>query len=67
MPLGGPAQSSWLPYFSVTNVDTIAQKAASLGAQTLVPPTDIPDTGRFAVFADPQGATFAIVTFTRPM
>jgi predicted enzyme related to lactoylglutathione lyase len=51
----------------VTNVDTIALKAASLGAQTLVPPTDIPDTGRFAVFADPQGATFAIVTFTKPM
>ena len=67
MPPGAPAQSSWLPYFSVTNVDTIALKAASLGAQTLVPPTDIPDTGRFAVFADPQGATFAIVTFTKPM
>jgi len=67
MPPGAPAQSNWLPYFSVTNVDTIAQKAASLGTQTLVPPSDIPDTGRFAVFADPQGATLAIVTFTKPM
>ena len=67
MPPGSPGPSSWVPYFSVTNVDATAQKATSLGAKTFLPPTDIPDTGRFAVFADPQGATFAIVTFTKPM
>ncbi len=62
---GPPAPSHWLPYFGVANVDAAAQKAASLGAKTYVPPTDIPGTGRFAVLADPQGATFAIVTFTK--
>jgi len=67
MPPGTPAPSSWLPYFSVTNVDDTAQKAASLGATTFVPPMDIPGIGRFAVFADPQGASFAIVTFTKMM
>jgi len=67
MPPGTPAPSSWLPYFSVTSVDDSARKAASLGAQAFVPPTDIPGIGRFAVFADPQGASFAIVTFTKPM
>jgi predicted enzyme related to lactoylglutathione lyase len=46
-------------------VDATAQKAASLGAKTFVPPMDIPGTGRFAVFADPQGAPFAIVTFAK--
>jgi predicted enzyme related to lactoylglutathione lyase len=25
-----------------------------------LPPMDIPHTGRFAVFADPQGAVFAV-------
>ena len=65
MPPGTPAAvpSHWLPYFAVSHVDATAQKAASLGAQTFVPPTDIPGTGRFAVFADPQGATFAIIKF----
>jgi len=65
MPAGGPAPSHWMPYFSVSNVDATAKQAASLGAQTFVPPTDIPGTGRFAVFADPQGAAFAVITFTK--
>ena len=65
MPPGSPMPSHWLPYFAVANVDASAQKATSLGAKTAVPPTDIPGTGRFAVLADPQGATFAIVTFTK--
>jgi predicted enzyme related to lactoylglutathione lyase len=65
MPPGAPAPSHWLPYFAVTNVDTSAQKAGSLGAKTYVPPTDIPGTGRFAVLADPQGATFAVMTFNK--
>jgi len=65
MPPGTPAPAHWLPYFAVTSVDAAAKKAESLGAKTFVPPTDIPGTGRFAVFADPQGATFAVVTFTK--
>ena len=50
----------WLPYFQVADVDASAKKAAELGAQQFVPPTDIPGTGRFAVIRDPQGAAFAI-------
>ena len=65
MPPGEKAPSHWLPYFAVTNVDATAKQAATLGAKTYMPPTDIPGTGRFAVFADPQGATFAIVTFKK--
>jgi predicted enzyme related to lactoylglutathione lyase len=66
MPKDAPAPSHWLSYFAVASVDESAAKAASLGALTYVPPTDIPGTGRFAVLADPQGAAFAIVTFDKP-
>ena len=29
-----------------------------------MPPTDIPNAGRFSVIADPQGATFNIIQMT---
>lgn len=64
-PMAAGAPSHWLPYFSVTNVDASTTKATSLGATAYVPPTDIPGTGRFSVLADPQGATFALITFTK--
>jgi predicted enzyme related to lactoylglutathione lyase len=50
----------WLVYFGSDDVDAQAAKAADLGATIVVPPTDIPGTGRFAVVVDPQGAAFAI-------
>ncbi|MGA2837395.1 MAG: VOC family protein [Acidimicrobiales bacterium] len=50
----------WLVYFGVDDTDAAVAKAAGLGATTLVPPTDIPP-GRFAVLADPDGATFAVI------
>jgi len=51
---------NWLPYFQVVDVDATANKAKGLGATLYVPPTDIPNTGRFSVIRDPQGAVFAI-------
>jgi predicted enzyme related to lactoylglutathione lyase len=60
MPPGLNAPAHWLPYFAVADVDASAAQAVSLGAATCVPPTTIPGAGRFAVFSDPQGATFAI-------
>jgi predicted enzyme related to lactoylglutathione lyase len=53
--------STWLPYIHVANADQTHDKAKRLGAQVFVPPTDIPDIGRFAVFADPNGAPFAVM------
>jgi predicted enzyme related to lactoylglutathione lyase len=50
----------WLVYFGSADVDADAERAGGLGAQVLVEPTDIPGTGRFAVFLDPQGAAFAL-------
>jgi predicted enzyme related to lactoylglutathione lyase len=33
-----------------------------LGATSCVPPTDIPNVGRFAMIQDPHGAVFSIFT-----
>lgn len=60
LPPGAGAPPHWLSYFAVADCDATAAKAASLGATTHVPPKDIPGMGRFAVFADKQGAAFAI-------
>lgn len=50
----------WLPYFGVASVTKSLAKAISLGAKTLMPETDIPNMGCFAVCHDPQGAVFAM-------
>jgi len=50
----------WLPYFHAENCDATAAKAKQLGAKFYVEPMTMEDVGRWAVVADPQGATFAI-------
>jgi uncharacterized protein len=55
----------WSLYFAVEDCDAAAEKAKGLGATLCVPPTDIPNVGRFAVIQDPQGAFFSI--FTGPL
>ena len=52
----------WLIYVGTPNVDATAEHAQRLGARVLKPAADIPNVGRFAVLADPQGATFAVYT-----
>jgi predicted enzyme related to lactoylglutathione lyase len=51
---------SWLVYFGTADVDGDTKKAADLGAAVVVEPMDIPNTGRFSVLLDPQGAAFAL-------
>ena len=51
----------WIPYVMVSDCDATAKKAKSLGAQLYVEPKDIPKVGRFAILADAQRATFAII------
>lgn len=52
---------AWLPYVQVANADASADKAKKLGATLIVPPTDIPNVGRFSIFADPQGVPLGIL------
>lgn len=53
--------SMWACYFAVADADATTSKASKLGCKTIVPPTDIPNVGRFAWLQDPQGAVFAIL------
>ncbi len=67
MPVMVPPQvpAFWLPYFQVTDVDAMSAKSKQLGGNVTVPPTDIPNTGRFAILNDPSGAAFAVYTPAR--
>lgn len=55
------APTSWTPYVRVADCDAAAAKAKQLGATIYTPPTDIPNVGRFAIFADPTGAALGII------
>ena len=57
----GPEEHEWIPYVSVQDPDAVAARAEELGARVQVPPTDIPNVGRYSVFTDPQGAHFAVM------
>ena len=61
MPAVPPQPVAWQTYFAVDDCDATATLAKALGAQIRVPPSDIPNTGRFAVLVDLQGAIFAIL------
>jgi hypothetical protein len=51
----------WMQYVKVDDCDAAAAKAKGLGAHIVVPPSDIPNVGRFSMFADPQGAMLAVL------
>ena len=57
----GPMPPNWGNYVQVDNCDDTVAKATSLGAKVCMPPTDIPNTGRFATLQDPQGAMFSVI------
>ncbi len=57
----GPIPSNWMIYFAVPDCDGTVARAGTLGGKTVVPPTDIPNIGRFATLQDPQGAYFSVI------
>jgi predicted enzyme related to lactoylglutathione lyase len=56
----------WLAYIGTPNVDETIKRVHALGGRTLSPAMEMPDVGRFATLADPQGASFAVFSPTRP-
>jgi predicted enzyme related to lactoylglutathione lyase len=56
----------WMVYFSVANTDASAKKVEELGGKVSVPPTDIPNVGRFAVCTGPHGEVFSIIANPAP-
>ena len=60
------ARPTWLGYISVPEVDEAARSIEGAGGKTLMPATDIPNVGRIAMVADPQGAPFYVMKPTPP-
>ncbi len=50
----------WLGYVAVADVDAKASEVVALGGSVRRQPDDIPNVGRFAVIADPQGAILTL-------
>lgn len=63
-PQCGDQPPCWGAYVTVDDIDETVSKVESLGGRILVPPTEIPNIGRFSVFADPQGAVISAITYT---
>jgi predicted enzyme related to lactoylglutathione lyase len=56
------AHPGWIGYVGVADTDAAAKRIAGSGGSIHRAPEDIPNIGRFAVVADPGGATFALFT-----
>ena len=61
IPAGEHRQSGWLTFIAVKNVETTQQLILQQGGKMLTAPHTYPQRGRQAVFADPQGAAFAVL------
>lgn len=56
------APPNWLIYISTPDLDDTVEQAQKKGGRLVAPVMDIPQVGRIAVMADPQGAVFAAYT-----
>lgn len=50
----------WLTYVRVSDLDASVRRAQGLGGRVVTPRTEIPETGWFALLADPTGAYFGL-------
>ena len=58
----GGAPSHWMGNVFVEDTDETARRAEAAGGRILFGPESIPEVGRFALIADPQGATVTAFT-----
>jgi len=61
VPPGEHRQPAWLAFIAVRDVDAAKRTALAHGAKVVVEPRSYPQRGRQAVFADPEGAVFAVL------
>lgn len=55
----------WLVYVNTLDTDATAAKVTALGGKVFAEPMEMPGVGRFAVFADPTGTVFAVMSTRR--
>jgi hypothetical protein len=59
---GAGMKPVWVGYVGVADTDDTARRIGEAGGKVHVPPTDIPNVGRFAMASDPGGALFYVMT-----
>jgi uncharacterized protein len=59
-PDGAPAACANM-YFKVADIAATLTAAAEMGAKVLIPKTEIPGVGYFAMFADPEGIPIGVM------
>lgn len=59
----GQPGPGWLPFITVKDLDAALAKARELGGSVIQPICPIPDGGRIAVIADPQGAATGLAQY----
>jgi hypothetical protein len=60
LPEGAPDTATWNTYVWVDSADATAEKVRAAGGTVVSEPFDVMDSGRMAVFADPEGAVFLV-------
>ncbi len=60
------AKPHWIGYVEIDDVEATNDRLKQLGGAVHVPPTDIPNVGRFSIVADPQLATLALLERLQP-
>jgi len=61
IPAGQKRQPGWLTFIAVADLEAADKLALANGAKSLAPPKSYPRRGSQAVFADPEGAVFAML------
>jgi predicted enzyme related to lactoylglutathione lyase len=56
----GSPPPSWNTYTAVDDADAAAERVQQAGGRVISEPSDVPDNGRMAVLADPEGAAFSV-------
>ena len=59
LPPGQPMPPHWLSYVAVDDLDAALGRVERAGGKMLAPTMEIPEVGRFAVVADPEGAVIS--------
>ena len=60
IPEGAPQAATWNTYVWVDSADGTASEVRGAGGGALREPFDVGDSGRMAVFTDPEGAAFCV-------
>jgi uncharacterized protein len=60
IPEGAPPMATWNTYIWVESADEATAKVVAAGGNVLAEPFDVPEAGRMAVLADPEGAVFCV-------